>query len=256
MSSFEYAHLAPPFDTYPGAPGRPRNFYAPATDAHEVIVSIVTTTYNPKPLFEETVAAVFGQSLQAWEWLVVNDASSDATAQVRLHQLAARDVRVKLLRQPINAGPAAGRNLALAQAQGRYVFFLDDDDLIEPTALEKLAWFLETHPHLTMTKGSSVAFDGQHYYATHNFDAGNLFLERNPVTIMSLVRREALEAVGGFDAGLVHGLEDWDLWLSSCRTAIGVRESPSFWTGIAAVPITSTAGRAGHIRASRPCVRS
>ena len=64
-----------------------------------------------------------------------------------------------------------------------------------------------------MAKGSTVAFGGQHYHATLNFDAGNLFLERNPVNVMSLVRREALEAVGGFDAGLVHGMEDWDLWL-------------------------------------------
>ncbi len=213
MSPIEYAHLRPAFDNYPGASGRPRYFYQPTSGMPQVVVSIVTATYNPKPLFEDTVAAVFGQSLQVWEWLVVDDASDDALAQERLRQLGARDWRVRLLRQPVNLGLAAGRNLALAHAQGRYVFFLDDDDLIEPTALEKLAWFLEAHPHLTMAKGSTVAFGGQSYYGTANFDVGNLFLERNPVAVMSLVRREALQVVGGFDAALVHGLEDWDLWL-------------------------------------------
>lgn len=213
MSNYEYHHLAPPFDWYPGAPGRPCNFYAPAAMGGEVVVSIVTSTYNPQPLFEQTIAAVFGQSLQAWEWVIVDDASTDIESQRRLKQFAARDARVKLLRQPINRGLAAGRNSALKQAYGRYVFFLDDDDLIEPTTLEKLVWFLETHPHLTMAKGSTVAFGGQEYHATTNFDARNLFLQRNPITVMSLVRREALQAVGGFDDALVHGMEDWDLWL-------------------------------------------
>lgn len=213
MSSYEYHHLAPPFDWYPGAPGRPRNFYVPAAMGGEVVVSIVTSTYNPQPLFEQTAAAVFGQSLQAWEWVIVDDASTDVESQRRLQQFAARDTRVKLLRQPVNRGVAAGRNSGLKQAYGRYVFFLDDDDLIEPTTLEKLVWFLETHPHLTMAKGSTVAFGGQEYYATTNFEARNLFLQRNPITVMSLVRREALQAVGGFDEALLHGMEDWDLWL-------------------------------------------
>ncbi len=213
MNTYEYHHLAPPFDWYPGAPGRPRNFYRPDTNIHEVVVSIVTATHNPRPVFDETINAVLGQSLQAWEWLIVDDASSDVGAQERLRRLAARDGRVKLLRQPVNRGLAAGRNLGLEQAFGRYVFFLDDDDLIEPTTLEKLAWFLETHPHLTMAKGSTVAFGGQKYHATINFEAGGLFLQRNPIDVMCLVRRDALQAVGGFDSTLVHGMEDWDLWL-------------------------------------------
>ncbi len=211
--SYEYANLAPEFTWYPGAPGRPRNFYALAEGSEEVVVSIITPTHNPGPVFEETIAAVQGQSLQSWEWVVVDNASSEPEALERLAALVERESRVRLLKQDGNPGPAAARNVALEQARGRYVFFLDDDDLIEPTALEKLAWYLEAHPELAMAKGSSVAFGGQTYHATVGFEAGDLFLERNPVTIMALVRREALEAVGGFDASLVHGLEDWDLWL-------------------------------------------
>ncbi len=208
----EFEHLAPDFENYPGAPGRPRCFYAPAAEDEAVVVSIITPAYNPGPELAETVAAVRHQSLQAWEWLIVDNAS-DPEGAARLDALAAQERRVRVLRQAQNVGPAAARNVALQAARGRYVFFLDDDDLIEPTTLEKLAWYLEAHPELAMAKGSSVAFGGQRYHATVGFAAGNLFLDLNPVTIMTLVRREALLQVGGFDASLVHGLEDWDLWL-------------------------------------------
>jgi len=164
-------------------------------------------------VFVETEAAVFGQSLQQWEWLIVNDGSTDPASLEMLANVQMRDPRVRVLHFARNNGLPSARNLALQAARGRYIFFLDVDDLIEPTTLEKLAWFLESYPEFAFTKGSTTSFGGQTYHATANFEAGNMFLDRNPVDVMALVRREALLAVGGFDASLVHGLEDWDLWL-------------------------------------------
>lgn len=210
---FEHHHLRPDYDWFPGAPGRPQNFYAPAAGAAEVVVSLITPTRNPGPVFEETIAAVLGQSLQAWEWLIVDDASTDPEAVTRLDALAARDARVRLTHLATNHGPGGARNVALQQAQGRYVFFIDDDDLIEPTTLEKLAWFLEAYPHCYMTKGSTTHFGAHRYHDSTNFHSGAVFLNYNPVTPRALVRRAALLDVGGFDESLTQGMEDWDLWL-------------------------------------------
>ncbi len=208
-----YTPLTREFTCPPGHPSRPIFDYHPTSIQTEPVVSIITAYYNAPPVFVETEAAVFGQSLQQWEWVIVDDNSTDELSLEMLTRVQARDPRVRVLRTAQNIGPGAARNLALEQSRGRYVFFLDADDLIEPTTLEELAWFLESYPEFAFAKGSTTSFEGQTYHATVNFEAGSLFLEKNPVTIMTLVRREALLKVGGFDASLVQGLEDWDLWL-------------------------------------------
>ena len=213
LAPFDQEHLKPDCNWPPGAEGRPRNFYAPAEGEHEVVVSVITPAYNSGAVLDETAEAVFGQSLQAWEWIIVDDGSTDPDCLTRLEALAARDARVRMTQLSANQGPAGARNVALQQARGRYVFFVDDDDLIEPTTLEKLVWFLEAYPQLHMTKGSTVHFGAYRYHDKTSFQAGNLFLHHDPITPRALVRREALLAVGGFDETLVHGMEDWDLWL-------------------------------------------
>jgi len=208
-----YVSLAPDFDCPPGHPGRPVFDYQPVALADDPVVSVVTACYNCAPLFAETEASVFAQSLQQWEWVIVDDGSTDRETLDILARVQSRDPRVRVLRIEQNQGPAAARNLGVEQSRGRYVFFLDADDLIEPGTLEKLIWHLVSYPEYAFAKGSSTAFGGQEYHATVSFQAGNLFLNRNPVTISVMIQRSVLLEVGGFDVSLVHGLEDWDLWL-------------------------------------------
>lgn len=104
------------------------------------LVSIITPAWKAARYIGETLASVRAQTLGDWEHLVIDDCSPDDTAQV-VAAAAAGDPRLRLLRTPANGGPARARNVGLAEARGRYVCFLDADDLWHP---EKLALQIET----------------------------------------------------------------------------------------------------------------
>ena len=99
------------------------------------LVSIVTPAWKAARYIGETIASVRAQTLVDWEHLVIDDCSPDDTTGV-VARLAAQDPRLKLLRTPANGGPARARNVGLGAARGRYLCFLDADDLWRP---EKLA---------------------------------------------------------------------------------------------------------------------
>lgn len=105
------------------------------------LVSIVTPAYRAARFLPATLASVEAQGEPDWELLVVDDASPDETAEIAA-AAAAREPRIRLLRQPENRGPAAARNRALAAARGRYVAFLDADDLWLPQKLERQIAFM------------------------------------------------------------------------------------------------------------------
>ncbi len=108
-------------------------------------VSIVTPAWNSERWLRETYASVGAQTMTDWEWLVVDDGSTDDTGAV-LSDLAARDARVKPLGDGTNHGAAAARNTGLAAATGDLIAFLDSDDRWEPTKLGKQVEYLDSYP--------------------------------------------------------------------------------------------------------------
>lgn len=99
-------------------------------------VSVIMPVYNAAGFLEETIASVSAQSLTDWELLVVDDGSSDGSADI-LARLAASDPRIRPLSSGGNQGAGAARNLAMAAARGRYLAFLDADDLWHPEKLTR-----------------------------------------------------------------------------------------------------------------------
>jgi glycosyltransferase involved in cell wall biosynthesis len=97
-------------------------------------VSIVTPVYNAARWLPETLATVRAQTFSDWEHILVDDGSSDDSLAI-VEEAAAADARVRLLRMPQNSGPSAARNQALDSARGRYIAFLDADDLWLPEKL-------------------------------------------------------------------------------------------------------------------------
>ncbi|MEY2620382.1 MAG: hypothetical protein RIT26_202 [Pseudomonadota bacterium] len=98
------------------------------------LVSVVMPAHDAAATLNDSIASVSTQSCTNWELWVVNDGSSDATAAV-LNDWARRDARVKVLTLVTKSGPGAARNLALDQAQGEYIAFLDADDVWLPDKL-------------------------------------------------------------------------------------------------------------------------
>lgn len=104
------------------------------------LISIVTPAYMAERTIAETIRSAQAQTFPEWEMLVVEDGSPDGTADV-VAAFAASDPRVRLIRQP-NAGPALARQKALDHARGRFIAFLDSDDLWLPKKLERQLDFM------------------------------------------------------------------------------------------------------------------
>ncbi len=105
------------------------------------LVSIITPCYNAGRFVAETIESVLGQTWTQWEMIVVDDGSSDASADI-VARYADRDGRIRLFRQQ-NAGTACARNVAMRLARGRYIALLDADDVWEPEFLEKQLAFMK-----------------------------------------------------------------------------------------------------------------
>ena len=108
------------------------------------LVSIITPMYNAKETIESTIASVQAQTYKNWEMIIVDDCSIDGSAAY-VEQCASKDVRIRLIRHEHNCGIAETRNTAMQHAQGRYVAFLDSDDLWLPQKLEKQISFMKEH---------------------------------------------------------------------------------------------------------------
>lgn len=108
------------------------------------LVSIITAAYNAETFIAETIASVQAQTRGDWELLVADDASSDRTADI-VAEAAAKDSRIRLILLNRNCGVAHARNAALAAAQGRFIAFLDSDDLWLPQKLERQVAFMQEH---------------------------------------------------------------------------------------------------------------
>lgn len=199
------------------ASGKRRGYgYAPLTRDATPVVSIITPFFDTDESFLETACSVLGQSLQAWEWIIIDDGSSDPVALERLAQVQAGDSRISVTVQQ-NRGPAAARNRAFAQAVAPYICLLDSDDMLEPTFIEKCVWFLESNPEFSFCNSWSVNFGEEEFLWQLGFERGKAHLVANSGPPMSVIRRNAFEACGGFDESIRFGHEDWDLWLAMAK---------------------------------------
>lgn len=100
--------------------------------------------YNAEVFIAESIRSVMQQSFQDWELIVVDDASSDASVDL-VQALCVEDERIRLIQLEQNSGAAVARNTAIESARGRYIAFLDGDDLWLPHKLERqLTFMLET----------------------------------------------------------------------------------------------------------------
>jgi glycosyltransferase involved in cell wall biosynthesis len=193
-------------------------------------VSVVIPTYNCARLLPLAVESAFDQTLPPDEVVVVDDGSTDGTAAL-LGELSARyGARLTCLRQP-NGGEARARNTGVAAARHELVAFLDQDDRWTPEKLETQVEELLSHPEadlvfcaywrLTPAGDRALvclpAWKPEPVHAWHSLIIGSCM---TPSTVV--VRKRALQAVGGFDESLRVGC-DWDMWLRLAISGIQTR---------------------------------
>ena len=180
------------------------------------LISVVIPAYNASKTIQETIESVLNQTFTDFELIVINDGSQDTTLEVID---CIKDHRLKVFSYP-NAGVSASRNRGLAKATSEYVSFLDADDLWTPDKLEAQLQALQANPQSAVAYSWTDYIDefGQFLYlGNHPTVTGDVysellvndFLENGSNT---LIRREALREVGGFDESLF-GPEDWELFI-------------------------------------------
>ena len=108
------------------------------------LISIITPNFNCEVFIKSTIESVISQTYSNWEMLIVDDCSTDRSYEIAL-DYAKKDSRIKVLKNEKNSGAAISRNLALDNANGDYIAFLDSDDLWEPNKLEVQLKFMEEH---------------------------------------------------------------------------------------------------------------
>ena len=106
------------------------------------IVSVIMASYNCVGFIEESIRSVQAQTYTEWELLITDDCSTDDTVGV-IRKLTENDSRIKLFCLKENAGAGVARNNSIKEAKGRYIAFLDSDDMWMPTKLEKQIQFME-----------------------------------------------------------------------------------------------------------------
>ena len=106
------------------------------------LVSIVTPVYNAERFLPDTIKTVQDQTYENWEWLLVDDQSSDRSVEI-IKEAAKSDERIKLIQLSKNSGAAVARNAGIDAANGRYLTFQDADDLWHPEKLAKQVAFMQ-----------------------------------------------------------------------------------------------------------------
>jgi len=192
------------------------------TSPEKDLVSIIIPTYNRADLLGDALSSVFAQCYRDFEVIVVDDGSTDNTAEV-LRPLAEQDL-IRYIHQK-NAGEAAARNKGLLEARGRYIAFLDSDDLFEPEKLKLQTEFLQNHPEVGLVHSGYIKFDnaGNNLgYRDASWFSGSIYPQilLYWTTLMAvdavLIPRIVFEHVGLFNETLRTG-PDLDMWRRIAR---------------------------------------
>lgn len=199
-----------------------------------VDVSVVITLYNYEEYIgaclESLVVAIRSDPSLVVEVIVVDDASTDSGVAVVMAMAQAHpDLPLLLVQKRQNSGLSRSRNLALKLARGQAAFILDADNLVKPACLSLL------YDHLRQSGAAAVypcierfwSLDGKvvDTVSSQPFDLMRL-LSANYIDAMAMFSIQSLFQIGLYDVGMVHGWEDYDVWLTMGFAGLRVENLP------------------------------
>lgn len=173
-------------------------------------ISVVSACFNHGRFINEMLESVYNQTFEDYEIIIVNDGSTDDTAEI-LRRII--DERVRIVNTE-NHGPAAARNTAIKLSGAPIILNLDSDDRIAPTYLEKAYRIFCDNPDAGIVHCEAECFGAR----SGKFEIGEYSLEKmlvsNRINSLSFFKKADWQSVGGYSGELIYGLEDWDFWLS------------------------------------------
>ncbi len=232
-----------------------------ATQSNILTVSVVIAAFNAERTIGETLDSIAAQTFRDFELIVVDDGSTDRTAEI-VAQIAIGFPQLICLRQP-NRGQPAARNAGIAAARGRYVAFVDADDLWTPEKLKKQVRYLDMHPEAGMVYSDAEVFDAasgktlcrvSQKCRLHEGDVlERLFLKCFIPSPTPMVRRAVFDHAGLFDESRELAIgEDWNMWLRIAAVSrVGVVREPLAKVRMHAASMTGTANVETSLKAKR-----
>jgi GT2 family glycosyltransferase len=199
------------------------------------LVSVIIPAYNAGRTIDSALRSLFAQTFSDFEAIVIDDGSTDDTAE----RAAAWGAAVRVHSQP-NGGPARARNTGIRLARGRLLAFLDADDLWLPTKLERQVRYFERYPETGLlhtgahvcSRPTSLLFEIPDPPAAEMPPPTSAFCsifhcDRTVMTLTAMAPRQVVVDAGLFDERREVHVEDWDLWLRiAARHPVGYLPAP------------------------------
>jgi len=179
------------------------------------LVSVLMTAYNREKYIAEAIESVLASTYQNWELIIVDDRSKDRTVEIA-KSYEAKDERIKVYINEKNLGDYPNRNHAASYAKGKYLKYVDADDLIYPYGLEQLVFYMEQFPDAAYGLCSLPQDDVQIYpfmlspkqaYYRHYFTNKWIF---HKAPLSSIIKKDFFDKVGGFTGKRMVG--DFEMW--------------------------------------------
>jgi len=197
------------------------------------LVSIITPSYNSSKFIEECINSVITQSYIDWEMIIVDDYSTDNSRDLIL-KFAKEDNRINPIFLDENLGAAAARNIAIKQSKGKYIAFLDSDDIWKSEKLEKqLSFMNDRNIAFSFTSYLPMSEDGKEYF--------NIIKVPEKMTYASYLRNTIIgcltviidkEKTGKFQMPNIRSSHDMALWLLIMKrgfSAYGLDENLAYY---------------------------
>ncbi|MGE5795669.1 MAG: glycosyltransferase family 2 protein [Ignavibacteria bacterium] len=191
-------------------------------DSGNPLISVVITSFNSEKFIEEAVISVLNQTFQNFEIIVVDDQSTDKTAEI-VREFSAKDSRIKFYSISHSGKPSTVRNYGIAKAKGEYIAFLDGDDVWEKYKLEEQFNSIQKNQDAVLVYSASITFGANIFSPYYEVlpllhkaarNKNDLIQKGNSIPLSTvLVSKKYLDMAGGFDEDPELKIEDFDLWL-------------------------------------------
>ena len=213
------------------------------------LVSIITPSYNSSKFIEGSVKSVLSQSYENWELLIVDDCSKDNSKDI-ITRFSSKEKRIKSIFLEKNIGAAEARNVAIRQAKGKYIAFLDSDDLWEANKLEKQIHFMKE-------KDIAFSFSTYQFMSEDGKKFANIVKVPQKITYHSYLKNTIIgcltviidrEKTGDFEMPNICSSHDMALWLLIMRRgffAYGLDEN------LAKYRVVSSSNTANKMKAAK-----
>lgn len=187
-------------------------------------VSVIMSVYNGEKYLKEAIESIFNQSFGDFEFIIVDDGSSDNTLKI-LKEYAKKNSRVKIIKNKNNIGLTKSLNKAIQDAKGEYIARMDADDISLPKRLEKQVKFMEKNPKVGLlgaayyqmnSKGEIV---GKNIFPISNKKLQKVLIKYNHFFHASvMIRKNILNEVGLYNEN-IKSAQDYDLWFRIARVS-------------------------------------